>query len=84
VGYSYKLAFLVVKLPSCVGTFPRVKGGIQVPAGLSPSMQTVESLLRTSWLAKPDRKIWQNVILLIHFKVKIHLTTYDLPNLAFV
>jgi hypothetical protein len=55
-----------------------------VLAGLSPSSQTVEFLLRTSWLAKPDRKICQNVILLIHSKVKIHLTTFDLPNLAFV
>ncbi len=36
-------------------------GEIKVLAGLAPSSQTVGSLKRTPWLAKPSRKIWHKV-----------------------
>ncbi len=45
----------------CAAVFPCKEGGIQVLAGLAPSSQTIGSLLRTPWLAKPATKIWQNV-----------------------
>jgi hypothetical protein len=40
-----------------LGTFPGKKGEIQVLAGIAPSSQTVGSLLRTPWPAKPAGKI---------------------------
>jgi hypothetical protein len=48
-------------LCSCVGVFPRIEGRIRALAGLAPASQTVRSFLRTPWLAKLARKIWQIV-----------------------
>ncbi len=45
-------------LCGCAGTFPVKDGWIQVLAGLAPSSQTVQSLLRTPWQEKPTRKIY--------------------------
>ncbi len=42
---------------SFAGVFLRKEGGIQVLAVLASSSQTVGSLLRTFWPAKPARKI---------------------------
>jgi hypothetical protein len=46
-----------VSMHDSTGPFPRKEGGIEVLAGLAPSSQTVGSLLRTPWLAKPVGKI---------------------------
>jgi hypothetical protein len=48
-------------LCSCSGAFTRKKCGINVLAGLAPSRQTVESLVRNTLSAKPARKFWQKV-----------------------
>jgi hypothetical protein len=71
-------------LDSCVGMFPRTEGGIKVLAGLAPSSQTVGSLLRTPWLAKSARNIWQKCESSeITPMGKIPSTSFDRMNLAF-
>jgi hypothetical protein len=49
-------------LHSCAGAFPRKEGGIEVLAGLAPSSLTVGSLLRISWLVKPNGKVLNNYV----------------------
>jgi hypothetical protein len=44
----------------CVDAFSGKEGRIQVLAGLAPSIQTIGSLLKIRWLAKPAVKICNN------------------------
>jgi hypothetical protein len=43
--------------PAETGAFPRKEARIKGFANLAPSSQTVGSLLRTPWLAKPAEKM---------------------------
>jgi hypothetical protein len=45
-------------------------------------MQTVGSLLRTHWLAKPAQTIWQRVNSVNSLQWKMHTTTFDWAHLA--
>jgi hypothetical protein len=45
-------------------------------AGTAPSSQTAGSLLATSMPTKPAGIKWQKVVWQIHFKGKIHGTTF--------
>jgi hypothetical protein len=58
-SYLYILANILLLVGTqhrCTDMFLGKEDGIQVLAGRTPSSQTVESLLRTPWLAKPARK----------------------------
>ncbi len=55
-----------------------------VLAGLAPSNQTVGSLLRTPWLAKPVRKLGKFSHLANTPQWKMHSTTFDQMTSAFL
>jgi hypothetical protein len=58
-------------LCSCMGAFPGKESGIQVWAGLAPRNQTVGSLLRTPWPAKPAVKMIVPTLIFIYFQTYI-------------
>ncbi len=67
---------------SLQGHVPCEVGREQMLAGLATSIQTVGSLLSTSWLAKPGRKVWQKLSSVNSLHWKKHSTTFDLTHLA--
>ncbi len=62
--------FLGVGAPrGCTGAYPRKEGRIEVLACPAPSSQTLGSLLRTPWPAKPAKKITNTYINNIKFGI---------------
>jgi hypothetical protein len=47
----------VIKLHCCARAFSGKEGGIEVLVGLTQSKQTIVSLFRIPWPAKPTRKM---------------------------
>jgi hypothetical protein len=68
---------------SCKGTFYRKEGGIQVLAGLAPSLQLFKHL-ELYWEPPGQAKIQQKVILVDSLQWKIHSTTFNQMILALI